>query len=121
MQAEKEKVFTNKEAVEMIMEISSDFDISTETVEYVYDRLSEYPCFDRENGIMCLGIACELIKDNINHVNRLISSGKLDTSDVPEFMRQPQFTTERAYKKSLLLTYNYEAEPNAAVVYGLKK
>ena len=114
-------MFSNEEAAQAILEISENFDISVETVEFVYDRLSEYPCFDRENGILCLGIACELIKDNVDKINRLRESGKINDEDVPELLRKPENTTERAYKKSLVLTYDYEPEPNAAVLYGLKK
>ena len=113
-------MFSNEEAAQAILKISEQFDISVETVEFVYDRLSEYPCFDRENGIMCLGIACELIKDNINKVNRLRETGEISDNQVPEILRKPEFTVEKTKKKSLVLTYDYEPEQNAAVLYELK-
>lgn len=114
-------MFTNKELATEIVNISEMFNISIETVKYIYEKLSSYPCFDREKGIECLGIACDIREEQLASIRRMAEESTITEFDVPNLLKQPEFNIKRAIDKALLITYDFEVEPNFAQKLGLVK
>lgn len=114
-------MFSNEELQKEFLNISEMFNISIETVGDIYEKLVKYPCFDREKGIECLGVACDIREEHLSQARRLLEAGELNAFQVPEFLRSEGFSVDTAIKKALLITYDYSEDPEFAKKHGLVK
>ena len=107
---EKKAIFTNEELQEAFINISDLFSnrISVETIERIYDVISSYPCFERENGILCLGIACDIREEQFSKIGHMLYEGSISPSDVPSLIKTRDFSEEKVIEITLKDVYGYD-------------
>ena len=100
---EKKAIFTNEELQVAFTNISDIFHnrISVETIGIIYDAISAYPCFDREQGILCLGIACDIREEQFSKIGHMLKEGTILSDEVPELIKTREFSQEKAIEIAL--------------------
>ena len=103
-------IFTNEELQQVFIDISDTFhnNISVETIERIYDKVSSFPCFERKNGILCLGIACDIREEQFSKLGQMLKKGSIKPSDVPALLRSEEFSEARAIEIAVSDVYGYD-------------
>ena len=107
---ERKVVFTNEELQEAFINISDIFNnrISVETVERIYDTISSYSCFEREKGLLCLGIACDIREEQFSKIGHMLNAGTISPSDVPSLIKTKDFSEDKAIEIAVTDVYGYD-------------
>ena len=107
---EKKVIFTNEELQEAFINISDLFNnrISVETVERIYDTISSYSCFEREKGLLCLGIACDIREEQFSKIGHMLNAGTISPSDVPSLIKTREFSEEKAVEIAVKDVYDID-------------
>ena len=111
---EKKAIFTNEELQEAFINLSDTFhnNISIETIERIYDVISSYPCFDREKGIYCLGIACDIREEQFSKLGHMLKQGIVDSSEIPSLINTKEYSEETAIRIAVDDVYGYDIKQN---------
>ena len=107
---EKKEIFTNEELQEAFIRINDMFhnNISLETIERIYNAMSSYPCFDREKGMFCLGIACDIREEQFSKLGHMLKQGIVDSSEIPSLINTKEFSEETAIRIAVDDVYGYD-------------